>query len=49
MQTKGKDLLHKAELLGGKGLGKGMTSAKGLFAKGKSRFGKSGNGDKVDI
>jgi hypothetical protein len=48
MQTKGKDLLHKAELLGGKGLGKGMTSAKGLFAKGKSRFGKSGNGDKVD-
>jgi hypothetical protein len=48
MQTKGKDLLHKAELLGGKGLGKGMTSAKGLFAKGKSRFGKSGTGDKVD-
>jgi hypothetical protein len=49
MQNKGKDLLHKAELLGGKGLGKGMTSAKGLFAKGKSRFGKGGNGDKVDI
>ncbi|KAG9187637.1 hypothetical protein G6011_05508 [Alternaria panax] len=36
MQLKGKDLLHTANLLGGKG----MTSAKGLFAKGKSRFGR---------
>ncbi|KAF2795510.1 hypothetical protein K505DRAFT_11427 [Melanomma pulvis-pyrius CBS 109.77] len=48
MQTKGKDLLHTAGVLGGKGLGKGMTSAKGLFAKGKSRFRASGSGDKVD-
>lgn len=39
-QTKGKDLLHTAGVLGGKG----VTSAKGLFAKGKSRFGR----DKVD-
>jgi hypothetical protein len=44
MGSKGKDLLHSAELLGGKG----MKGAKGLFAKGKSRFGKSGSGDKVD-
>ncbi|RAR15428.1 SWI-SNF chromatin-remodeling complex protein [Stemphylium lycopersici] len=36
MQLKGKDLLHTANVLGGKG----MTSAKGLFAKGKSRFGR---------
>jgi hypothetical protein len=43
MQAKGKDLLLSANKLGGKG----MTSAKGLFAKGKSRF-KSGGGDKVD-
>ncbi len=40
MQTKGKDLLHTAGLLGGKG----MTGAKGLFAKGKSRF----KSDKVE-
>ena len=39
-QTKGKDLLHTAGVLGGKG----VTSAKGLFAKGRSRFGR----DKVD-
>lgn len=39
-QLKGKDLLHTAGVLSGKG----MTSAKGLFAKGKSRFGR----DKVD-
>ncbi|KAF2681302.1 hypothetical protein K458DRAFT_420801 [Lentithecium fluviatile CBS 122367] len=37
---KGKDLLHTAGMLGGKG----MTGAKGLFAKGKSRF----KSDKVD-
>jgi hypothetical protein len=42
MQAKGKDLLHTAGVLGGKG----MTGAKGLFAKGKSRF--RGSGDKVD-
>jgi hypothetical protein len=35
-ETKGKDLLHTANVLSGKGL----TSAKGLFAKGKSRFGR---------
>jgi hypothetical protein len=40
MQAKGKDLLHTAGVLSGKG----MISAKGLFAKGKSRF----NRDKVD-
>jgi len=40
MQLKGKDLLHTANVLSGKG----MTSAKGLFAKGKSRFGR----EKVD-
>ena len=40
MQAKGKDLLHTAGVLGGKG----MTGAKGLFAKGKSRF----KSDKVD-
>jgi hypothetical protein len=40
MQAKGKDLLHTAGVLSGKG----MTGAKGLFAKGKSRFGR----DKVD-
>ncbi|KAF2270954.1 hypothetical protein CC78DRAFT_7278 [Lojkania enalia] len=44
MQVKGKDLLHTAEILGGKG----MKGAKGLFAKGKSRFRASGSGDKVD-
>jgi hypothetical protein len=41
MQSKGKDFLHTAGVLGGKG----MTGAKGLFAKGKSRF---RGGDKVD-
>ena len=40
MQAKGKDLLHTAGVLSGKG----MTGAKGLFAKGKSRF----KSDKVD-
>lgn len=40
MQAKGKDLLHTAGMLSGKG----MTGAKGLFAKGKSRF----KSDKVD-
>jgi hypothetical protein len=40
MQAKGKDLLHTAGALSGKGL----TGAKGLFAKGKSRF----KSDKVD-
>jgi hypothetical protein len=40
LQAKGKDLLHTAGVLSGKG----VTSAKGLFAKGKSRFGK----DKVE-
>lgn len=44
MQAKGKDLLHTAGVLGGKGMSKGMTGAKGLFAKGKSRF----KSDKVD-
>ncbi|KAF1958940.1 hypothetical protein CC80DRAFT_490707, partial [Byssothecium circinans] len=34
MPFKGKDLLHTAGVLSGKG----MTGAKGLFAKGKSRF-----------
>ena len=34
MQAKGKDFLHTAGVLSGKG----MTGAKGLFAKGKSRF-----------
>lgn len=36
MQLKGEKLLHTANVLSGKG----MTSAKGLFAKGKSRFGR---------
>lgn len=40
MQAKGKDLLHTAGVLSGKG----MTGAKGLFAKGKSRF----KSEKVD-
>lgn len=40
VQSRGKDLLHTAGVLGGKG----MTGAKGLFSKGKSRF----KGDKVD-
>tara|TARA_R110002003_G_scaffold1184_11_gene22664 strand:- start:18951 stop:22046 length:3096 start_codon:yes stop_codon:yes gene_type:complete len=41
LEAKGKDLLHSANVLSGKGL----TSAKGLFAKGKSRF---GNREKVE-
>ncbi|KAF1945084.1 hypothetical protein EJ02DRAFT_509781 [Clathrospora elynae] len=36
MQLKGKDLLHTANILSGKG----VSSAKGLLAKGKSRFGR---------
>ncbi|KIW07796.1 uncharacterized protein PV09_01720 [Verruconis gallopava] len=40
---KGKDLLNKAGALGGKGVSKGMKEAKGLFAKGKSRFRGSGS------
>jgi hypothetical protein len=36
LEAKGKDLLHTANVLSGKGL----TGAKGLFAKGKSRFGR---------
>lgn len=44
---KGKELLGKATVLGGKSLGKGTTVAKGLFAKGKSRFRTSGS-EKVD-
>ncbi|KAK7537327.1 uncharacterized protein J3D65DRAFT_667991 [Phyllosticta citribraziliensis] len=42
MQAKGKDLLKGAGVLGGKG----MKEAKGLFAKGRSRFGR--NESKVD-
>lgn len=43
--TKGKDLLEKAGVLGGKG----MTGAKGLFAKGRSKFrGSMGGSEKVD-
>ncbi|KAF2397457.1 hypothetical protein EJ06DRAFT_149806 [Trichodelitschia bisporula] len=42
---KGKDLLHTTKLLGGKG----VIGAKGLFAKGKKRFGGgSGGVEKVD-
>ena len=44
MQAKGKDLLHSAGVLGGKA----TIGAKGLFAKGKSRFRGSGGADKVD-
>jgi hypothetical protein len=44
---KGKELLSKATVLGGK-MGKtGLKEAKGLFAKGKSRFRSSGS-EKVD-
>ena len=43
VQAKGKDLLHSTKLFGGKA----NNTAKGLFAKGKSRF-RSGGGDKVD-
>ncbi|KAK2812319.1 hypothetical protein FQN49_008375, partial [Arthroderma sp. PD_2] len=42
VQAKGKDLLHSAGLLGGKAGG----AAKGLFAKGRSRFRNSGSADK---
>lgn len=43
--VKGKDLLEKAGALGGKG----MTGAKGLFAKGRSKFrGSMGGSEKVD-
>ena len=44
VQAKGKDLLHSTKVFGGKA----NSTAKGLFAKGKSRF-RSGGGDKVDI
>ncbi|KAF3480010.1 uncharacterized protein GIQ15_06986 [Arthroderma uncinatum] len=44
VQAKGKDLLHSAGLLGGKA----GDAAKGLFAKGRSRFRNSGSADKVD-
>ncbi|KAL2353790.1 hypothetical protein BJ546DRAFT_845876 [Cryomyces antarcticus] len=46
MQAKGKDLLASAGKMGGKG----MVGAKGLFAKGKKRFGSGvgGGDDKVD-
>ncbi|KAF2805246.1 uncharacterized protein BDZ99DRAFT_511281 [Mytilinidion resinicola] len=43
LEKKGKDLLHTAGIFGGKA----TTGAKGLFAKGKSRF-KSSGSDKVD-
>ncbi|KAF2769059.1 hypothetical protein EJ03DRAFT_374886 [Teratosphaeria nubilosa] len=51
---RGKDLMNKAGMLGGKA-GKGMMAGgKGLFAKGKSRFGtlkgrEGGSGDKVSL
>jgi hypothetical protein len=46
---KGKEFINKAGALSGKGLGKGMKEAKGLFAKGKSRFNRtSGGAEKVD-
>ena len=44
VQAKGKDILHTAGVFGGKA----NVAAKGLFAKGKSRFRGSGGGDKVD-
>ncbi|OCK77943.1 hypothetical protein K432DRAFT_384250 [Lepidopterella palustris CBS 459.81] len=43
MQSKGKDILHSAGVLGGKA----TIGAKGLFAKGKSRFRSSGSADKA--
>ncbi|KAI9821478.1 MAG: hypothetical protein M1832_003325 [Thelocarpon impressellum] len=43
VQAKGKDILHTAGVFGGKA----NVAAKGLFAKGKSRFRGSG-GEKVD-
>ena len=43
--AKGKDFLEKAGAIGGKG----MTGAKGLFAKGRSKFrGSTGGSEKVD-
>ena len=44
VQAKGKDLLHSAGVLGGKA----GDAAKGLFAKGRSKFRHSGSADKVD-
>ena len=44
VQAKGKDLLQSADKIGGKAI----TGAKGLFAKGKSRFRGSGGHEKVD-
>jgi hypothetical protein len=44
VQAKRKDLLHTAGIFGGKA----NVAAKGLFAKGKSKFRVSGGGDKVD-
>jgi hypothetical protein len=43
-QSKGKDLLHSAGILGGKA----SKAGKGLLSKGKNRFRGSGSGDKVD-
>ena len=43
-QNKGKDLLHSAGVLGGKAGG----AAKGLFAKGRSKFRQTSTSDKVD-
>lgn len=42
-QLKGKELLDRAGVLGGKG----MSGAKGLFAKAKARARGSGGGDRV--
>ncbi|OAX78971.1 hypothetical protein ACJ72_06716 [Emergomyces africanus] len=44
VQAKGKDLLHSAGILGGKAGG----AAKGLFAKGRSKFRNSSSTDKVN-
>jgi hypothetical protein len=44
VEARGKDLLHTAGLFSGKA----NVAAKGLFAKGKSRFRASGSGEKVD-
>lgn len=43
VQARGKDLLHSANVFGGKA----TTISKGLFAKGRSRF-KGGSSEKVD-
>ncbi|KAK2810321.1 hypothetical protein FQN50_003052 [Emmonsiellopsis sp. PD_5] len=45
VQAKGKDFLHSAGVLGGKAGG----AAKGLFAKGRSKFRNSGSADKVNL